>query len=203
MRFSVPSSCACKSLEVLRGLQIRIPLHHHQQPGQGRRKLALGLVKRRQFGRIGRRGVGVKLHLSHRRPGRGDFRERGFLEIGRAGNGRDQIGDEIGPALIDVLHLRPLAVHRLRQSDQVIVTAARHRNQNQHQKAEHRQHTENNGKFFHNCGCSLILPPGQQLQNLPLSVIHRRAHGRQKKSGGRGKHIAKNHVRRPITAMFY
>ena len=100
-------------LEVFRCLQIRIPLHHHQQTGQGRRKLALGLVKRRQLGRIGRCCVGIKLHLSHRRSRRGDFGERGFLEIGSAGNRRYKIGDEVGPALIDVLHLRPLAVHGL------------------------------------------------------------------------------------------
>jgi len=58
-----------------------------------------------------------------------DFHQRGFLEIGRAGNGRNQIGDKIGPALIDVLHLRPLAVHALRQFDKAVIAPARHGDQ--------------------------------------------------------------------------
>ena len=58
----------------------------------------MGLVKCGQLGGIIRRGVGVDLNLPHRGPRRGDFRQRGFLEISRAGNGRDKIGDEISPA---------------------------------------------------------------------------------------------------------
>ena len=114
MRFSVPSSCACKS----RKFSVAFKSGYRSTTTSKRDKAdeswpwacsnAASLA-----GSLGAL-LGSNLHLSHRRPRRGDFRQRGFLEIGRAGNGGDEIGDEVGPALIDVLHLRPLAVHALR-----------------------------------------------------------------------------------------
>ena len=60
-----------------------------------------------------RLGIPV-LTLADGRAGLGNFRQGGFFEIGRAGNGGNEIWDQICAALIYILHLRPLAVHRLR-----------------------------------------------------------------------------------------
>ncbi len=125
MRFSVPSSCACKSRKFSVAFKSGYRSTTTSKRDKADESWPWAWFKRRQLGGIGRRGVGVNLHLPHRGPRRGDFRQRGFLEIGRAGNGGDEIGDEVGPALIDVLHLRPLAVHALRQFDEMVVTAAR------------------------------------------------------------------------------
>jgi hypothetical protein len=52
------------------------------------------------------------------------FGERRFLEVRRALHGLDEIGNQIHPALINILHLRPGAVGSLRQPDDAIVAAA-------------------------------------------------------------------------------
>ena len=94
---------------------------------------------------VGRGVVRVQLDLADRGAGGGDFGERGFFEVRRAGDGRDEIGHQVGPALINVLHLRPLAVDALRQLDQMVIAAARNGDDDQRGDAQHHEHPASNG----------------------------------------------------------
>ena len=118
------------------GLQVRIALDHDQQPGEGGGKLSLRLLKLGELGGIGGSGVGTQLHLADRRARVGDFRQGGLLKIGGAGHGVDEVGDEVGAPLVDILHLRPLRVHCLGPVDETVVGADGRDDHNDHQERD-------------------------------------------------------------------
>jgi len=81
--------------------------------------------------------LGGQLDLADRSPGLGHGRERRLFEVGGAGDGADEIGNEVGPALIDVLDLGPLRVGRLLPADEPVVGA--HRPQADDQSEDHEE----------------------------------------------------------------
>ena len=116
IRFSVPSSCHHEVLEALHRLQLRVALHHHQQPREGARELVLGLLELLELLRIvedlPRR---LRGHLADAAPRLHHLVERRPLEVGGPLHGGDQVGDQVRPTLIDVLHLRPLRLTASRE----------------------------------------------------------------------------------------
>src|SRR5205823_1662296 len=79
------------------------------------------------------------------------FRERRFLEIGRARDRVHQVGDQIGAPLVNVLHLRPLLVDILLQAYQSIVSAAEKQGDNEgDEKSEDEAAAATDGKLVHN-----------------------------------------------------
>ena len=66
---------------------------------------------------------GVDLDLADLGPGLGDGREGVRFEGGRALDGLDQVGDEVGPALVGVLDLAPLGLGLLIEADERVVDA--------------------------------------------------------------------------------
>src|SRR6185369_12440758 len=117
--------------EALHGLQVRIALHHHQQPRQGGRELVLRLLELRELLRIVQdRPRRLGGHLADPAARLDHLGERGLLVARRSLDARHQVRDQVGPALIDVLHLRPLRVHRLARADQAVVETHPHEAEN-------------------------------------------------------------------------
>ena len=103
------------------GLQLRVALDDYEKPLQGRTQRGLGLLVLRELRRIGRRRGRADLRAADRRAGLHHGFERGLLKLRGALDGRDQVGDEVGPALVLILDLRPLLVRLLPQRDEAIV----------------------------------------------------------------------------------
>jgi hypothetical protein len=107
--------------EGLGGAQLRVALHDDQQTRQRRGEAVLCLLEGSQLLRVGHP---VDLHLPHL-GARLDHRgERLLLEVGGSLDRRHQVGDQIGAALVDVLHLTPGTVGRLLQLDEAVVGSA-------------------------------------------------------------------------------
>src|SRR4029077_4179518 len=62
-----------------------------------------------------------------------------LLEICRTLHRLDEIGDQIGATLVNILHLRPLGVHRLRKRNQRVVLTYHREGQD---KSEQDEYTE-------------------------------------------------------------
>jgi hypothetical protein len=91
-------------------------------------------------------GQVADVHLAHAGP-RVDHRlEGGLLEVGRALDRGDEVGDEVGAALVLVLDLRPLGVDGLPERDEVVVGAHDHP---AHDEGDDDQHTEAPEPFHH------------------------------------------------------
>ena len=92
--------------EVLVGFKVRVTLGHHHQPAQGASQLVLRFLELFEFFRVVQRAridldrSGLGPRLNHRCEG-------GLFLFGRPLDRLDQIGDQVGAALILVLHLRP------------------------------------------------------------------------------------------------
>ena len=109
--------------EVLVGLEVGIVLADREQPAERAGKLVLRVLELLQLVGIGELR-GVDLHL-RRLGARLDHRgQDAFLLLGIALHGGDQIGDEIGAALIVVLHVRPFRLGLLLVGRDGVVAAA-------------------------------------------------------------------------------
>src|SRR5207253_4894018 len=112
-----------KRKEVLIRLEVGIILADCQKPSEGPRELILGILELlhllgiSQLGRVDLHLRGLGARLRHR----GQYLP--FLS-GVALHGGDKIGDEIGAALIIVLHVRPFRLGLLLVSRDVVITAA-------------------------------------------------------------------------------
>jgi hypothetical protein len=89
--------------EVLVGLELRIVLADHQQAPDRALQLALRLLELLQRGRI----VGVDVDAADLGARLGDLGQYLLLVAGIPADGVDQIGHQVGTALVDVEHLRP------------------------------------------------------------------------------------------------
>ncbi len=105
------------------GLQFGVALHRHHQPAQRAAQLALrGLELLEGLGVVDqlRRGLdagGLGAGLDHLGQGL-------LLEVGLALDGADDVGDQVGAALVLVQHLRPRGLDLLVQALEVVVAAA-------------------------------------------------------------------------------
>src|SRR5688572_16987365 len=87
-------------------LELRIVLRHHQEPRQRRRQFALRLLEPRESLRIVHE-LGRGLYRAHFRAGIGDAQQDLLLLARKAFHRFDEVGNEIGAALVLVHHLRP------------------------------------------------------------------------------------------------
>jgi len=109
-----------------RRLEIGIGLADHQQPRQRRRQPVLRLLEALERRRILGDLLGrLRRDLADARARFGHRGQRRLLEVGRALDGLDEIGDQVGAALVNVLDLGPLPLHRLVQMYQPVVAADR------------------------------------------------------------------------------
>src|SRR5262249_49506236 len=92
--------------KILVRLQLRIALRYRQQPAERAGELRLRLLEALKRFRVGD-DVGRDLHLGRARPRIGHRFQHLALLGGIALHGLDQIGDQIGAALVLVEHLRP------------------------------------------------------------------------------------------------
>ena len=123
MRFSVPSNCACNCWKFWFAFNSRIIFAHHQQPRERGAQLALRFLELLQLCRIRWRFVRIKLNPAHTGSCISHCFQCRFLEVGCARDRVHEIRNQIGAALIHVLHLRPLGVDVLLHADKAIVTA--------------------------------------------------------------------------------
>jgi hypothetical protein len=124
IRFSVPSSWACRS----RKFWVAFSSGYFSTLTR-RRPIALPSPSW-AFWNCERRGVldrvRVQLDLGRRRAGLDDLRERFLLEVGRALHRLHEVRDQVGPALIDVLDLGPASTDGLVGCVQPVVGPSRH-----------------------------------------------------------------------------
>src|SRR5262249_19698549 len=136
---------ALKRQEILVRFEVGVALDGNEKSRQRARKLILRLLELLQRLRIlerfrrelDRRGAGPRL--------RDLFQHRALLR--RESLDRfDQVRDQVGPALIDVLHLRPLLVDVLIEPDELVIDGDRphgdtadedDQNQGDHEPARH------------------------------------------------------------------
>jgi hypothetical protein len=104
--------------------KLRIIFGHNQQPRERRAQLSLGLLEFFQLGGVRRRLAGIEFHLADAGPRVRHFCQGRLFEIGRARHRADQVRNQIGPSLIDRLHVGPLLIHRLLESHELVVTPA-------------------------------------------------------------------------------
>src|ERR1017187_6965962 len=105
---------------ILVGLQLGILLDRDEQPADRRTELILRLLELLEGRRI-LDGISVELDLSSRGARLDDLREGFFFEVRRALDGLDEVRDEVGPALVDVLHLGPARADGLVGRVQLVV----------------------------------------------------------------------------------
>src|SRR5215468_8258812 len=132
---------ALESQEVLVALELGIALDGHEQPGEGAAQLVLGILEplegRRVVEELGRgldaAGAGPRLrHL---------FQDRALLS-GEALDRLHQVGDEVRPPLIDVLHLGPLLAHRDVGRDDPVVDADAPHERDDEDQDDHADHDQ-------------------------------------------------------------
>src|SRR5262249_9021885 len=112
--------------EVLIGFKIGIILAHGDEPAECAAQLILRLLELSHLVRIGELR-GVHLDLCRLGPRLDNLRKDLSLLLGISLNGGDQIWDEIGPALIVVLHISPLCLGLLLESRDRVVAASGNR----------------------------------------------------------------------------
>src|SRR4030095_16821910 len=98
---------------------------------------------------IGRRLARIELYLADAGARVCHFRQGRLLEIRRAGDGADEVRNQIGPALVNRLHISPSLVHLLLEGDELVVSPAAAEAKEQRQQ---QNFSKNGDKFFHNQG---------------------------------------------------
>ena len=129
-----------------RGLQIWVALGDDEQARKRGAELGLRGLELLELRGIRRSAARGELHAADAGAGLGHFEHGGFLETGRARDGVDEVRNQIGAALIDVLHLGPGRVGALLESDETIVDAARPEADSQ---CEHDEENDEAEKDFH------------------------------------------------------
>src|SRR6476659_1193349 len=125
-----PLELRLEVLEVRVRLQLRVSLDDHEPSLQRRTQLGLG---RLALGGIRGSGRRVDLRAPDRSAGVHDRLERALLEVHGALDRGDEVGDQVRPALVGVLDVSPLSVHRLARRNQAVI-GARHRNTDDHRE---------------------------------------------------------------------
>jgi hypothetical protein len=103
------------------GFEVGVAFDDDHEAAEGTTESALGFFELFELGGVG--GGVVELDLADGGAGFGDFGEGGFFEVGGAFDGFDEVGDEVGAALVDVLDLGPLGVDGFLGGDEAVVAA--------------------------------------------------------------------------------
>lgn len=112
--------------ETLGGAELGVAFGDNEQAGEGSAELALGFFKFLElFGRFGCLARG-DLDFADGGAGLGHFGDGRFFEVGGALDRGDEVGDEIGPALIKAFDCSPFGVGILFKPDEFVVTAPDH-----------------------------------------------------------------------------
>ena len=85
--------------------------------------MALRLLVLGELGGVGRGLVLIDIDLADGGTGLGDLDNRRLLEVGGALDGLHEVRDQVGAALVDILHLGPRGVDCLRAADQTVIAA--------------------------------------------------------------------------------
>jgi hypothetical protein len=101
------------------GFEVGVAFDDDHEASEGAAEGALGFFELLELGGVG--GGVVELDFADGGAGFGDFGEGGFFEVGGAFDGFDEIGDEVGAALVDVLDLGPLGVDGFLGGDEAVV----------------------------------------------------------------------------------
>ena len=117
--------------EVLVGAQLRVLLHHDQEPAECAGELGLVLLVPPERLLV-LQDVRRQLHLRDLGPRLGHRDQHVLLLLGIALDGLDQVRDQIGPPLILVLYLGPAGIHFFLQRRNGVDAAAGQ----QHQEEE-------------------------------------------------------------------
>ena len=136
--------------EILGGVELGIIFGDGKDPHDGSAEFFLGLLELREFGGVGRGGVGVDAGVFGLGAGFGNVFERGFFEVGSALDGLDEVGNEVQPALVDVLDLGPLAIDGLGEAGEAVVAANDGEDEDQDEEDDGAETAEN--WFFHGWG---------------------------------------------------
>src|SRR5205814_7231109 len=104
-------------------------------------QLTLRLLEFLELCCVGRCLIRIERHLHTTDAGTRvrDFRQGRFLKIGRSGNGVNQIRNQIGASLINVLYLGPALIHLLLQADKPIIATSNSATTNQSDKYNDRR----------------------------------------------------------------
>src|SRR5215470_10898523 len=113
---------ALERQEILVGFELGIALDGDEQPPECAAQLGLGLLELLKRGGVVDQ-LGRGLDAGHAGPRLGDLLQHGALLGREALDGLDQVRHEIGAALVDVLHLRPLLVDELLLGHELVVDA--------------------------------------------------------------------------------
>ena len=135
-------------LEILGGAQFRVALAHHQQARKCVAQLSLRRLKFLQFCRVGWSVIGIDLHPPDAGASIRHFRQCRFLKICRALNGVDQVRNQIGAALIDILHLGPALINLLLERDQSIIAGGDSTSADQHNEKKNGTDAKTTKKAF-------------------------------------------------------
>jgi hypothetical protein len=103
------------------GFEVRVAFDDDHEATEGAAEGGLGFFELLELGGVG--GGVVELDFTDGGAGFGDFREGGFFEVGGAFDGFDEVGDEVGAALVNVLNLGPLGVDGFLGGDEAVVAA--------------------------------------------------------------------------------
>ena len=112
-----------------------------EQSPEGARQRVLRILQRFDLCRVGQ-VVGVEVNRGRLGARLGDLNKDVLFLLGEALNGRDQVGNEVGAALILVLNLGPGSVSRLLLGRDDIVAAGGNRNCDKRQNGERSQPIE-------------------------------------------------------------
>ena len=118
--------------------ELRIVFADRQQSPEGARQRVLRILQLFDLCRVGQ-VVGVEVNRGRLGARLGDLNKDVLFLLGEALNGRDQIGNEVGAALILVLNLGPGRVGGLLLGRDDIVAAGGNRNGDQRQNGERSQ----------------------------------------------------------------
>jgi len=110
-----------EGLEIGVGFQVGVALDDDHEATECATKGTLGFVELLELGWIG--GRVVELDFADGGAGFGDFRQGGFFEVGSTFDGLNQVGDEVGSALVDVLNLSPLGADGFLRGNEAIIAA--------------------------------------------------------------------------------
>ena len=92
----------------------------------------------------------IKLDAPDAGAGIGHFHQGRLFEIGCAGNGVDQVRNQVGPPLIDVLDLGPALIDALLKFDQAVIRAGHGESAHDENEKENDENTAaTDGKFIH------------------------------------------------------
>ncbi len=122
--------------KILVRLQVRIILADRQKMAERAAKLRLRILEGLEFCRVGKIR-GINMHLRRLGACLGHLNQHILLLLGVTLNGCDKVWNEVGAALIIVLHLRPFGLGIFLQGRNLIVAAGRNwkREQNDEEKS--------------------------------------------------------------------